>query len=375
VITVRPGDQPAELVPGDAESAESVAARLSRFATAAAQASSRVRGLDAEHWSGEAAELFRAAVAEVPAQLARAGEAFAQAARALRTYAQVLREAQATAGRAVRMVEGSTPESAEADGAEAGRLVERARADVAEAGRAAAARLAEASADAPAGVAIGATGAARAGGMPRLQTGELTVSAVSGYQLSDPDALVAPLDGVVDEVRFGEDHPAAFAGAGEAGAEAGWAEWAEQRPDRATGEVGPGDLAALGTAAAAAAVLAVSRRRGRTALARLGVDEQGLRRRRDRYVPRHRDGDPAPATPATPARAGGAGQVWRTRLASAPRAGATVHAWSGPEADPRSGATAAPSVSLGTSEHEVRGAVQRTGEPADERHRGTGAAR
>src|SRR5207244_7441842 len=140
-----------ELVPGEPDEVERLAGRLGRFTAAAADASGRLARLDAEHWTGEAADLFRQAVGPVPRELTRAAEAFAAAARALSGYAGVLREAQASAARAIRLVEQSSLDAADAARDAARDLVARARAEVDEVGRVAAARLAELAADAPAG--------------------------------------------------------------------------------------------------------------------------------------------------------------------------------------------------------------------------------
>ncbi|MEN3362635.1 MAG: hypothetical protein V7637_6617, partial [Mycobacteriales bacterium] len=59
MIEVRPGQTPAELIGGQPDEVERLAARLARFAAGAADASVRLRGLDSGHWSGGAADLFR----------------------------------------------------------------------------------------------------------------------------------------------------------------------------------------------------------------------------------------------------------------------------------------------------------------------------
>ena len=106
---VTPGADPAELIPGDPDGIEQVAARLARVAGSAADAAGTLHTLDADVWAGEAAELYRGALGDVPDRLIRAADAFGTAAQALRDFAQVLRDARSTAGTAVRMVERSTP--------------------------------------------------------------------------------------------------------------------------------------------------------------------------------------------------------------------------------------------------------------------------
>ena len=205
-----PGALPAELVPGEPDEVERLAARLTRFAAGAGEAAVRLDSLSRGAWSGEAGELFREAVGEVPASLTRAATAFASAARALTAYARTLREGQAAAARAVRLVERSTPESREADQQAASRLVAGARTEVEEAGRAAAARLSQAAADAP------ESGAAPTG---RAITAGVAVRVVVEHELTDPDGFLAPSGdwaGSVAELRFTDPHDVGFAGSGPA---------------------------------------------------------------------------------------------------------------------------------------------------------------
>jgi hypothetical protein len=366
VIEVRPGQTPAELVPGQPDEVERLAARLSRFAAGAGDASVRLRGLDSAHWSGSAAELFRSAVGPMPQQLAQAGNAFTLAARALAGYARVLREAQATAGRAIRLVEQSTPDSAGTDRQTAQQQLERARADVTAASRAAAARLSELAADAPTDVAQVA-----AAGPPALRSGGVSVRAVAEHELADPDGFVAPTQDLPESVRFGADHAVPFADAaagGPAGGAGGWESWAQQGSGRALGVVGISVLAGLGIGATG---LIGRRRRDRTALAVAGIDEADLRRRQGRL------GGPVHAGHLVRARAAGprSADTWRTRVASAPRPGATVHVWAASEANPLRYARRAEPVPMGTPGPDVTGAVLRTGPPPDEGRRDSGATR
>jgi len=373
VIEVLPGGRAGDLVPGDPDGVERLAGWLGRFAAAAGEASAGLAGPDSEHWSGRAAELFRAAVGPVPRQLTRAGAAFAAAALALTRYAAALRAAQAAAAAAIRLVEQSTPDSRAADQEAARRMVERARAEVAEAAQAAAVRLDEAAAGAPVD-----SGVRRSGPLPAVCNDDgTTVKAVTQHLLAHPDQYLAPMDDLAGHVRFGQDHRAGFAGAdggvGTGGAEqADWQEWAGQRAGRSLGRVEPellAGLAGLGVGAAGLTLVG-RRRRARTAFALVGLDESGIRRRRKRQGgARHRDGVVAPARSGRLRSA----DAWRTRLAAAPRAGGTVHAWAGPEANPLPRVQSAEAVRLTPADRQMSGVVLHAGPPANERPPGPGA--
>ncbi len=357
MIGVTPGADPAELVPGDPDDVELVAARLTRVASSASDAAGRLRTLDADVWTGAAAELYRGAVGDVPDRLTRAAEAFGAAAQALRDYARALRDARSVATSAVRMVERSTPETAAADQQSADALLARATADVDAAGRLAAERLARARADAPTPP-------------PAAAGTDLALRVDTEHRLDDPDGFVSTPDGWGDSVadmRYTSAHDVPFAGAlgGEAGPHAsgadGWQEWAASGSGRDIGVVEAGTVAAAGAAVAAGTV--IGRRRDRTALSLVGLDEDELRRRRDELggPRRHRDDEPGPARAARV----GAATTWRTRLAPPARPPGTVQHWTG------SGlgrpAHAGPAVDSSESiDRDVRGAVLRIGRPAHE---------
>jgi hypothetical protein len=344
VIDIRPGTPAGELVPGRPEEIERTAARLSRFATDAAGAAARLDGLDSTHWSGAAADLFRAAMGPMPGQLRQAADAFGLAGRALAGYAQAVRDGQATATRAVRLVEGSTPGTAAADQAEAARLVERARGEVEHAARSATTRLRQLAADVP------SIGAAAAAGMVR--SGGVVIQTAVEHELADPEGFVASPD-VGDSVRFGSDHTVAFSDSG--GGD--WSDWASGGDGRSLGVVGAAALAGIGIGAVG---LIGRRRRDRTALATAGIDETELRRRRERL-----GGARPPDGPAARGRSAGPRglDTWRTRLASAPRPGATVHVWAGSEANPLAHARRAEPVPTAAPGAADTGAVRRTGPP------------
>jgi len=355
-----PGVRPTELVPGRPDDVERLGARLAAVAATATDAVSRLAAVESGTWVGPAGDLFREAGGEVPLRFGRAAVAFDAAARALRAYGQVLRESQAEAAQAVRLVEQSMPETAGADRQAAAGILARARARADEAGRLAAAQLDRAAADAPP---VEDPTAVTAESCP------VTLQVVAVHELSDPGGFVAPLgqwgDGVAD-VRFTAPHDTPFAGAAAGGmdpsgtGETGWQDWAAAGPGRQLGTVEPGALAVLGVAAVGAMI--GRQRRRQTALGLVGIDEAELRRRRDEFGgARHRDGM---LTSARTARLRSA-DAWRTRLASPPRPEGTVQHWTGPRADrlSRSHATGEES---GSVNRDVRGAVLRTGRPAHE---------
>jgi hypothetical protein len=352
---VTPGARPAELVPGEPDELERLIARLAGFAATAGDAGARLGALESGAWSGEAGRLFRDAVGEVPSRLTRAAAAFEAAARALSTYGRVLRESQAEAARAVRLIEQATPETRATDELVAARMVERARSQVEEAGRLVAERLARAAADAP--------DADEAGVVTTASFG-ISLRVVGEHQLTDPGGFVAPLgewgDGVAD-MRFTSPHEVAFAGAA-AGAETGapaWAAWAGADAGRQLGAVESGTLAALGVAAAGITLIGRQRRRD-TALGLVGLDDADLRRRRDEFGgPRHQDGVLAAGRTARLRSA----DAWRTRLASAPRPAGTVQHWTGSGSD-RLSSSRPTGERSGSVDRDVRGAVLRTGRPA-----------
>lgn len=357
MTAVTPGARPADLVPGDPDEVDRLVVRLTRIAASAGDSARGLRGLDGDVWTGESARVFRAAIGDVPTRLDQAAAAFGSAARALVAYARSLREGQATAAAAVRMVESAAPETAAADQQAADRLLARATADVEAAGRLAAERLARAEADAPAPDAGGAAGTA-----PALRV-------VTEHELTAPDDLVATpgeWGGSVSEMRYTTPHEVAFAagGAGGAGgAESGsWASWTAGADGRGTGMVEAGTVAAAAGVAVAAGTLIGRRRGSRTALDLVGLDEGELRRRRDEFGgPRHRG---AASTIGRTARLSDI-DAWRTRLVTSARLEGTVPHWAGPGAD-RLARVRVLAGSAGSVDRDVRGAVLRTGRPAHE---------
>lgn len=355
-----PGATPEQLVPGRPEDVERLAARLARFATSAGEAAARLDAIDEGAWSGESGQMFREAVGPVPTRLTRAAAAFTAAARALTAYATVLREGQATAARAVELVEQSTPDSAEADRNTAMAWLDRARRNVEQAGEVASMRVGEAAADAP------DDGGGELGGRA-LTSGGITVELVGTHELSDPDSLVAPAGDWQDtagDVRYTQPHDVGFAGAATtapADGQAAWDAWAGESAGRSLGLVEPALLAAFGVAALGGLRVIGRRRREHTALELVDLDELTLRRRRDEFAAgRDQGGVLAPARTGRLRSAG----AYRTRLASPPRPGGTVQHWTGPVGGPARLRVAG--EPLGSVDRDVKGAVLRTGRPPRE---------
>jgi hypothetical protein len=357
MIPVRPGARPEELVSGDPDGVERVAIRLARVAASATDAARGLQQLDTGVWEGQAADLYRGAIGDVPDRLDRAAGAFGAAARALRDYGRALQDARSTAAAAIRIVEGSTPETAAADQQSADAQLARAAADLDAAARLAAERLARAQAEAPT--------------LPPAGAGtDLALRVDTEHQLDDPDHYVSTPgdwgDSVAD-MRYTSSHDVAFAGAlggevtSESTGEAGWQHWAASGSGRGLGIVEAGTVAAAG--AAVAAVTVIGRRRDRTALSLVGLDEAELRRRRDEFGGGRRGRDGA-LGPVRAARLGSA-DAWRTRLAPAPRPTGTVQHWTGSGAGRPQRSSALVDRS-GAIDRDVRGAVPRTGRPAHE---------
>ncbi|HST64883.1 MAG TPA: hypothetical protein VLM05_06820 [Mycobacteriales bacterium] len=358
MIRVTPGAAPADLVPGDPDEVDRVALRLARVAASAGDASDKLRVLDTDVWTGESAQLYRAAIGDVPSRLTSAAGAFGQAAQALRDYARALRDARSAAAGAVRMVERSTPETAAVDQQAADALLARTTDEVQAAGRLAADRLARAEAQAPAPAGDTATP-------------DVDVRVGVEHRLDDPGHYVShPGDwgGSVADMRYTTPHDVAFAGAlggdataGDDPSAAGWQGWAASGSGREVGVVEAGTVAAAG--ASVAAVTMIGRRRDRTALGLVGLDEAELRRRRDEFGGARHRGDAL--GPAAPAARLAAADAWRTRLAPITRPAGTVQHWTGSGAGRLQRASVLADRS-GAIDRDVRGAVLRVGRPATE---------
>lgn len=357
MIPVTPGTRPTDLIPGDPDDVQRVALRLVRVAASAHDAAGKLDLLDADVWTGDSAQVYRAAIGDVPIRLIRAAAAFSAAAQALSGYARALRDGQATAAAAIRMVERATPETLNAEQRSAATLVARAADEVESAGRLASQRLARAEADAPTRPPAGAGC-------------DVLLQVDADHELTDPDHFVSPSqdwgDSVAD-MHYTTPHEVSFAGAlgGDAPSlgtgDAGWQTWAGAADDRSVGVVEVGTVAAAGATVVAAPL--IGRRRDRTALGLAGLDEAELRRRRIEFGgARHRQ---SALLPARTARFGDAA-TWRTGLVPTTSPTGTVQHWIVSGADPLPRASALADGS-GSVDRDVRGAVLRIGRPAHER--------
>ncbi|HWG13061.1 MAG TPA: DUF6531 domain-containing protein, partial [Streptosporangiaceae bacterium] len=96
---------PAELVHGDPGTIRSSASKLRTFSGAFGETASGLRGLDTAHWTGAAADAFRAKFAPHPAKWQDAASATSMAAGALESYAGAVESAQGQAGQAITLYE------------------------------------------------------------------------------------------------------------------------------------------------------------------------------------------------------------------------------------------------------------------------------
>jgi len=94
---------PAELVHGDPAAIRSSASRLKTFSSAFGETASGMRGLDTAHWTGAAADAFRAKFAPHPAQWQDAADATSTASGALTSYAAAVESAKDQARQAVSL--------------------------------------------------------------------------------------------------------------------------------------------------------------------------------------------------------------------------------------------------------------------------------
>jgi len=96
---------PAELVHGDPEAIRSSATTLRTFSGALGETAHGLQGVDTAHWTGAAADAFRARFAPHPAQWQDASSATSTAAGALESYAGAVESAQGQARQAVDLYE------------------------------------------------------------------------------------------------------------------------------------------------------------------------------------------------------------------------------------------------------------------------------
>ncbi|MFF0147203.1 hypothetical protein ATK36_2710 [Amycolatopsis sulphurea] len=93
-------DDPKELVHGDPDTLRQTGEHLQKFANAFSSAASGLTKVDTAHWSGDAADAFRAKFQPHPDQWARAADACGKAAGALHSYATAVQQAQQQAAEA-----------------------------------------------------------------------------------------------------------------------------------------------------------------------------------------------------------------------------------------------------------------------------------
>lgn len=96
-------DDPKELVHGDPDALRKTADHLRKFADAFGNAAAGLKRLDTEHWTGQAADAFRAKYQPHPDQWSRAADACEKAASSLQAYAETVSWAQDTAAEAARL--------------------------------------------------------------------------------------------------------------------------------------------------------------------------------------------------------------------------------------------------------------------------------
>src|ERR1700759_487262 len=108
---------PAQLVHGDPTAIRSSASKLRTFSGAFGETASGLRGLDTAHWTGAAADAFRAKFAPQPARWQDAASATGSAAGALESYAGAVESAQGQARQAITLYEQGQQASAAAQAA------------------------------------------------------------------------------------------------------------------------------------------------------------------------------------------------------------------------------------------------------------------
>jgi uncharacterized protein YukE len=277
-----------ELVPGDPDDVDDLAAQCQRFAEGASDAARRVRGLTLGGWVGQAAEAFAHEIDDQPRRLEKAADAFTAAARALRLHAAELRHAQDGAAAAIRLWQDAarpppvpvdaaavTEDAGSADRTRAERMVLDAREAVAISDRAVNAALGDAGDAAPdrPGLLSRALHALSSFGEGAV---EATVGIVEfayrlspAYQLIDPKGYLENLENLGKGLAYGIKHPDEF---GKALLD--WETWKDD-PARALGHLLPDLLLALATAGGGTAVRGVETARG---VERAGRTVQTIRR-------------------------------------------------------------------------------------------------
>lgn len=312
--------RPEELVPGDDTGLEHLAATMRRYGDGCADAARTLRTIDDGAWVGEAADVFRSHVGELPGKLQTAASAFGEAGRVLDSFVTDLHLARQQARRAIDIyaaaeqtthrwqqartdyrtaVEGyrrDHPESSfDPDDAglrapavhdpgagerlRAERLLSEARADVDDAAQAAARALRHAGELAPdepglLSRAVGQLGQFFAGAGEALYgLAEFAFKLSPAYLLIDPEGYVENAVGLGKGLVYGLQHPKEF---GKALLD--WDTWAHN-PARALGHLVPDLLLALATGGAGTA--AVRGARASRVVEDLAAKGTGLRRMAD----------------------------------------------------------------------------------------------
>jgi hypothetical protein len=105
---------PAKLVHGDAGALKAAAGHLAKFGAAFGKTADGLRRIDTAHWTGEAADRFRAQYRQHPTQWSDAAEACTRASAALTTFADVVQWAQQQAGEGARLFAAAKQQSEQA---------------------------------------------------------------------------------------------------------------------------------------------------------------------------------------------------------------------------------------------------------------------
>ncbi|HVX46937.1 MAG TPA: hypothetical protein VHC49_23800, partial [Mycobacteriales bacterium] len=326
---IEPGAQPEDLIPGDPDALDRLAARLREFSSSAADAVTGVRRLDSSHWSGIAAERFRDSIQQVPAQLQQAQHAFRDAQRTVHEHAVALRQGQQSASHAIELTteahqrtrawlaDGAVgPDPGADDRERAERILARAQDQVQTAARKAARQLTELARQAPAPAAEAVVGR-----MPTVRSAGMTIRASMEHPLQDPDSFADRTGDSTTDLRYGSAHHVGFADGTSGSPGSSWDGWVDAGSGRETGSVSEAvtsemGLSGLGMTAMGLGVLGVGgrpRRRRRTAMSVAGIELSGLHPTR-----RARTG----SIGGVPARVGsGAAAMWRTNRAEPPQGG------------------------------------------------------
>lgn len=96
---------PKQLIPGETVEIRKSTTHLLLYGQTLNQISDGMRGLDSSHWTGRAADTFRARFATEPTRWSNCGNAFLDAEAALESYCVALSWAQDEAGEAIRIWE------------------------------------------------------------------------------------------------------------------------------------------------------------------------------------------------------------------------------------------------------------------------------